>query len=413
MKQSNRLHPFALAAAACLLAACGGGGEAPLASASAGGTLGTTGSLDGRALSLTLSRQPLSAAPAGLSGSVRCAGLEVGSATLDNLEVPAGSICRLEGTVVRGSVQVASDAMLIASGVRITGSVQGEGARHVQITGPDTRIGGNFILEGGGSGTLTGTLVAGNVQVKALDDVVLLQDNRVDGNLQFTDNRGGGAIQGNRISGNLQCTGNLPLPLTSGNFAASLEDQCRLPTGDPTGGGGGAGVVPVPGMPAPSGNVTCVNITLGTVRVDNVIVPAGAQCTLIGTRLNGTLEVQRGARVTAENITVNGNLQSDGAADLRIVGDSRVGGSVQVQRGAAASIIGLAITGDLQVDAMAGPVFAAANRIGGNLQAFGNRGGVTLELNTMNGTLQCQENAPAPVGSRNVATLKENQCRGL
>ena len=86
---------------------------------------------------------------------------------------------------------------------------------------------------------------------------------------------------------------------------------------------------------------------------------------------------------------------------------------MQIKQGFGASVTGARITGDLQIDAMQGPVTASANAVGGNLQAVGNRGGLALSANRMGGNLQCKENQPAPTGSGNVASSKEDQCRAL
>jgi hypothetical protein len=390
-----------IAGTVSLLAACGGGGEDP---ADPGATAQAENSPanDAREQALAYTLPTLRAAPAGLSGNVVCTNWRIGAITVDNLEVPAGQACRLTGTIVRGSVQVAPGGILLAGGaLQVAGDVQGDQAAHVQVTGTTSRISGNFELEGGGSATLTGALVGGDVFVNGLSDVVSIKNTRVSGGLQFTDNLGGGEISGNRVTGNLQCTGNLPAPLAANNTAASIEDQC-LP---------GGGVNPPP--PPLSGNVTCVGLTIGAIRLDSVIVPAGASCTLLGTILNGTVEVGAGSRLIAENVNVTGDLKSDGAADLRVSGASLIGGAVQVQRGAAASLSGMAVTGDMQIDAMTGPASASGNRITGNIQVVGNLGGVTLNSNRAGGVMQCKENLPAPTGSGNVATLKEDQCLTL
>lgn len=169
-------------------------------------------------------------------------------------------------------------------------------------------------------------------------------------------------------------------------------------------------------QPAPagiSGNVTCTNLALGAVSVDSVIVPAHAACQLRGTRLNGSIVVNTGAVLDAADVSVIGNLQAEGAADVLVNGASSFGGSVQIKQGSSATIRNARITGDLQFDAQRGPVLAAGNRVNGNLQAFGNRGGVSLIGNAINGNLQCKENVPAPTGSGNTAASKEDQCRWL
>jgi hypothetical protein len=169
-------------------------------------------------------------------------------------------------------------------------------------------------------------------------------------------------------------------------------------------------------QPAPgglSGNVTCDGLRIGAVTLDTVIVPANASCVLEGTRLIGSIIVNPGATLNASGVQVNGNLQADGAAQAVVSGTSSFGGSVQIKQGFGASVTGARITGDLQIDAMRGPVTASANAIGGSLQAVGNTGGLALSANRMGGNLQCKENQPAPTGSGNVASAKEDQCRAL
>lgn len=389
-----------------LLAACGGGGDAadPVG---ADTTAQPEEAATGRAQALAYTAPPLTAAPPGLSGNVVCTNWRIGAITVDNIEVPAGMACRLNGTVVRGSVQVSPGGAVIGANVNVAGSVQGDQAAHVQVTGTATRIAGSVELEGGGSATLQGIQVAGDVFVNGLADVVLLRNTRVTGNIQFTDNLGGGEITGNRAGGNLQCTGNVPAPIASNNTAALLENQCAPGAGSGGGGGGGGTTPPL------SGNVTCLGYTIGAIRLDSVIVPAGQTCTLLGTLLNGSIEVGQGARLLAENVGVTGGVLSDGAAELRIGGASTIGSSVQVQRGALAVLSGMTVNGDLQIDAMAGPVSASGNRLTGNLQAMANRGGLSFVGNNMGGAMQCKDNLPAPTGSGNVASQKQDQCLGL
>lgn len=401
-----RARPAAALILSGLLAACGGADDTASSVEGPAAAAATADPQDeavenGRLKALPAVLPPLAAVPAGFTGNLVCANRRAGVITVDNVEVPAGMVCRLNGTIVRGSVQVGPGAVLLAgTGVQIAGSVQGDQAAHVQVTGTTSRVGGNAEFEGGGSATLTGIQVGGDIFVNGLVDPVSVRNTRVAGNIQFTDNLGGGELVGNRITGALQCTGNLPAPSASGNTAVSIEGQCAP-----------GGITPPP--PPLTGNVTCVGLTIGAIPLDSVIVPANASCTLLGTRLNGSIEVGANARLVAEGVNVTGDLKSDGAADLRLTGASTIGGSAQVQRGAAAVLSGATIRGDLQVDAMAGPVSASSNRVSGNLQAMANRGSVTLTGNTFGGVMQCKDNLPAPTGSGNVATLKEDQCRGL
>lgn len=152
---------------------------------------------------------------------------------------------------------------------------------------------------------------------------------------------------------------------------------------------------------------------VGAVALDNVFVPDGASCTLDRTRLNGSLVVGTGSSLTATSITVNGNVQAEGANAVSIAGRSMIGGSVQIVQGSSASVRGARINGDILFDANNGAIEAASNFIGGSLQAFQNTGGVRLVRNTMNGNLQCKENTPAPTGFGNVSPSKEDQCARL
>jgi hypothetical protein len=153
--------------------------------------------------------------------------------------------------------------------------------------------------------------------------------------------------------------------------------------------------------------------TIGPVSLDNIFVPDGATCTLNRTRANGSVVVGRGATLLATSVTVNGNVQAEGAAGVTLGGRSVVGGSVQVVQGYAANVSGARINGDLQFDEQTGPLLASTNQIGGNLQAMANSGGLHIVNNQIKGNLQCKENSPPPTGSGNRASSKEDQCANL
>jgi hypothetical protein len=52
----------------------------------------------------------------------------IGPATVDNLRVPEGASCELDGTIVQGTIKVETDATLRARAVRVVGNVQAENA---------------------------------------------------------------------------------------------------------------------------------------------------------------------------------------------------------------------------------------------------------------------------------------------
>jgi hypothetical protein len=110
--------------------------------------------------------------------------------------------------------------------------------------------------------------------------------------------------------------------------------------------------------------------TLGAVLVDNIFVPDGASCVLEGTRANGNIVVGRGARLNAAGVSVNGNVQAEGAANVIVRAHSMIGGSVQVVQGVAARIARSRINGDIYFDANAGLVQANFNRVGATCKRF-------------------------------------------
>jgi hypothetical protein len=156
--------------------------------------------------------------------------------------------------------------------------------------------------------------------------------------------------------------------------------------------------------------------TIGATTVDNLRVPQGATCTLNGTKVEGTLKVESGARLYAEGIRVIGNVQSEGFQVVSLRSGSRVGGSVQLengQRGGLGRVIATRINGDLQFFSNEARMVARNDTILANLQAMSNTGGLVIENNTISENLQCKQNNPPPTGGGNTAGDKEDQCARL
>ena len=144
------------------------------------------------------------AAPA-QAGERTCRGT-IGSTTVDDLLVPQGATCTLDGTTVKGTITVKGDATLRAAHVRVVGNVQSENAKRVVLRG--SSVGGSVQHVQGGSAKIN--------------------NNRVNGDVQMFSNNGEITITRNRIDGNLQCNSNNPAP-TGGNntVGGNKEDQCR------------------------------------------------------------------------------------------------------------------------------------------------------------------------------------------
>jgi hypothetical protein len=164
--------------------------------------------------------------------------------------------------------------------------------------------------------------------------------------------------------------------------------------------------------PATAEEIQCTG-SIGATTLDNIFVPDGATCQLDGTIAKGSIVVGTSSTLIANRVSVNGNVQAEGANNVVLKGRSSVGGSVQIVQGYAASVEHTRINGDLYYDTNRAPLKAANNNVGGNLQVFQNTGGAEISNNFIKGNLQCKENTPAPTGGGNRASSKEDQCARL
>jgi hypothetical protein len=147
------------------------------------------------------------------------------------------------------------------------------------------------------------------------------------------------------------------------------------------------------GAPVASADERSCRGTLGAITVDNLRVPQGATCVLNGTKVKGTITVQRKATLRATKVRVVGNVQAENHkyVDVR---SSTVGGSIQIKQGGGSTVVGNKVTGDIQY--------------------FSNRGAIVIRNNRVNGNLQCKSNKPKPTGGMNrVGGNKEDQCKRL
>lgn len=154
-------------------------------------------------------------APAAHADDRTCRG-SIGNAQVDdNVIVPRGATCTLNGTRVDGNVEVRSGATLIARGVRVGGNIQAENHERVVVKSRavddrtvKSRIGGSIQLVQGGGGRLLRNVVDSDIQLFSND-------------ARFT-------VRGNVVGGNLQCKSNSPRPVGGGNrVEGNKEDQCR------------------------------------------------------------------------------------------------------------------------------------------------------------------------------------------
>ena len=150
----------------------------------------------------------------------------LGAITVDNLRVPDGARCSLEGTKVKGTIKVESNARLLAVDVAVIGNVQAENARRVTVR-RTSRVGGSVQVVQGGAARVLRSAINGDVLYDENDALVVANRNTIGGNLQAFQNTGGVEFRKNRIDGNLQCKENVPRPVGGGNIVqGNKENQC-------------------------------------------------------------------------------------------------------------------------------------------------------------------------------------------
>jgi hypothetical protein len=168
----------------------------------------------------------LAQAPATLAEERTCRGT-IGAKTVDNLRVPDGASCTLNGTYVKGTVKVERNATLFADGVRVVGNVQAENARKVVVV-DGSRIGGSVQVVQSDIAKVRDSRINGDILIDENSARNTIRMNVVGGDVQAFQNSGGVYIYDNRIDGNLQCKANAPRPEGDGNVVqGNKEDQCR------------------------------------------------------------------------------------------------------------------------------------------------------------------------------------------
>jgi hypothetical protein len=150
----------------------------------------------------------------------------IGALTVENVYVPPGASCVLEGTTVTGNIKVDSAASLTARQVTVLGNIQADGASAVEVLAGST-VGGSVQLKSGGSVHVENVIINGDIQLELNNGALSATGNQVGGNLQVFQNGGNATITNNTISGNLQCKENNPAPVGGNNqVQGTKEDQC-------------------------------------------------------------------------------------------------------------------------------------------------------------------------------------------
>jgi hypothetical protein len=167
---------------------------------------------------------------------------------VDNLRVPKGETCNLNGGHVKGTITVEARATLNAREVRVAGNIQAENARLVLII-RSPRIGGSVKVKQGGSAMLLHSIGEGDVQFEANNHKLLVINiddpgvplifrnnlranfNNVGGNVQVIGNQASvQKIYHNVIGGNLQCKENRPPLAGKDNKVSGINPDYAVDT---------------------------------------------------------------------------------------------------------------------------------------------------------------------------------------
>jgi hypothetical protein len=164
-------------------------------------------------------------APTVHAEEITCQG-SLGAITVDNVKVPQGKTCVLNGTNVQGTIVVNSNATLRASAVRVNGNIQAEGASYVEVAA-NSKVGGSIQVKQGKRVRINGSQITGSIQLESNSGALVATSNVIGADLQAFQNTGGVTLRANRITGNLQCKANAPAPTGGANVVqGNKEDQC-------------------------------------------------------------------------------------------------------------------------------------------------------------------------------------------
>ncbi|HWW10418.1 MAG TPA: hypothetical protein VNY76_09235 [Candidatus Acidoferrales bacterium] len=182
----------------------------------------------------------------------------------------------------------------------------------------------------------------------------------------------------------------------------------------------------------------CNNQTLTSTTIHgNVVVPPGAFCDLVGSRITGSVEIQRSGGLSLDAASsVDRNVIDGRDAQVVLFNGSTVGGSIWCSKCSAADLHdstvwgslydnGLTFGADLTNSQIHGSLSIShsqdggfgfsftGNTIGEDFSFADNTGSSTMSGNTIEDELNCRGNTPPPAGGGNTAAEKEGQCAGL
>ena len=112
-------------------------------------------------------------------------------------------------------------------------------------------------------------------------------------------------------------------------------------------------------------------------------------------------------------LEVKGNIRGQGAAGVTLE-SAVVGGNLELTEGDTVDLTNATVEGRVQLTGNHGAIGISDNFVGKDIVLLQNTGGVFVDYNVVEGSLQCEQNDPVPTGADNVVSgNKEGQCSGL
>ncbi|HUE95444.1 MAG TPA: hypothetical protein VMN39_02235 [Longimicrobiaceae bacterium] len=187
--------------------------------------------------------------------------------TYDNVIVPPGENCAIDGSEILGNLKIEPNAgVVVVQNTTIVGNLQGEQFLSLELS--ESTVHGNVQVKKQGNVEVCGNTIRGDLQVEegvggeveigysgapadeppveptCAGNTILFGNLKVEknvmtygqiagnyvkrGNLQVFENTGPLDISDNQVpKGNLQCSKNSPDPTGGGNTAKQKEEQCR------------------------------------------------------------------------------------------------------------------------------------------------------------------------------------------
>jgi hypothetical protein len=132
----------------------------------------------------------LAAPPSAAADDYRCVGIVV-RPVVDNVIVPSGADCFLDGTHVTGNVTVEQDADILVELAYVAGTAKL--ARNATFESFGTEIVGDVACEGCFFEDVLSSTLRGNVKIKQEQEGSYIQDSTIHGNVSIEESSGGNA----------------------------------------------------------------------------------------------------------------------------------------------------------------------------------------------------------------------------